>query len=87
MRSIGNLPKHYFKYMGQSKHRIRGHTVIVDDDAKAGIRHLRRDLDYKEAETFFSRARTNRRSYFEDDHDRDFTLSRNRDGTYNLSRR
>ncbi len=73
--------------MGLGKLKIHGHTVLFEGAARAGVQHLLRDLDYKEAEIFFRNARAQGKAEFEDDQDRDFTLIRNTDGSYTLERR
>ncbi|PIP17718.1 MAG: hypothetical protein COX43_02805 [Parcubacteria group bacterium CG23_combo_of_CG06-09_8_20_14_all_35_9] len=73
--------------MATRKRNIKGHTVIYEDDAKYGADYLSYDLDYEEAEIFFRHARMHGSAKFEDDDDRNYTLKRNSDGTYTLSRR
>lgn len=53
-----------------------------------GVRYLRQDLQRDEAKTLFDAARLRGSAEFEDDHDRDWTLTFNRgDNTYTLFHR
>lgn len=65
---------------------IHGHHTAYEKDAYEGVRYLKVDLDFKEAEVFFREARTRGSADFEDDKDRQFTLIY-RDGVYTLTRR
>lgn len=65
---------------------IHGHHVAYEKDAYEGVRYLKNDLDHKEAEVFFSQARMRGSVMFEDDKDRQFTLTY-KDGVYSLTRR
>jgi len=75
--------------MAEKKRTIHGFSVVFDDDIegiKKGLEHLEYDLQYKEAKTLFDAARLTGRAEFEDDEDRDWTLTR-KEGHYILSRR
>gem|GEM_PF-867875 len=63
---------------------IHGHKVTGEDDVVHGLDYLDHDLQYAEAEVFFKAARGGGHSDFEDDHERQFTLKYNGDGTYQL---
>jgi len=67
--------------------KIHGFKVKYEDNAKAGIDYLRYDLDSEEARVFFNQAKLKKYAKFEDDDDRQFTLSYSSDGTYTLIRR
>lgn len=67
--------------------KIHGFKVKYEDNARAGIDYLLYDLDSEEARVFFSQAKLKKYAKFEDDQDRQFTLSYNLDGTYTLIRR
>lgn len=70
------------------KARVHGFWVEFEEEAKEGLRHLRDDLQYNEARTLFDAARLKGSAEFEDDRDRDWTLTYNRSkGTYTLVRR
>ena len=68
------------------KERIHGFFVNFDEVLKTtGIYYLQYDLDSRAARTLFEAARNEGEAYFEDDHERKFTLVYNRsDGTYTL---
>jgi len=66
---------------------IRGFKVKYEKNAKEGIKYFLYDLDGQEARVFFDQARSKKYAKFEDDEDRQFTLSYNRDGSYTLARR
>lgn len=68
------------------KTTVHGFNVTYEDNAYAGITHLRDDLDFAEARVFFDQARIRGSANFEDDEDRQFTLNY-RDGVYTLFRR
>lgn len=70
-----------------ARNNIHGHTVEIEDDAEDGRRYLEEDIQYKEAQVFFEQAKYRGETQFEDDHDHQFTLSYNGDGTYTLSKR
>lgn len=65
---------------------VHGFPVIYEENALAGISYLRDDLDYQEARVFFDQARQRGSANFEDDNDRQYTLSY-KNGIYNLVRR
>ena len=67
--------------------KIHGFKVKYEDNAKVGIDYLLYDLDSEEARVFFNQAKLKKYAKFEDDQDRQFTLSYNLDGTYTLIRR
>lgn len=72
--------------MATKKERVHGFLVEFDEKFRGGIRYLRDDLQYKEAKTLFDAARLKGKAYFEDDYDRDWTLTYNRgEGAYTLS--
>jgi len=74
--------------MKTKKERIHGFLLEFDEELKEGVRYLRDDLQYKEAKTLFDAARLRGDAEFEDDYDRDWTLTYNRGkGTYTLIRR
>jgi hypothetical protein len=66
---------------------IHGHKVLGEDNTVHGMDYLDHDLDFAEAEVFFTAAKQKGPTQFEDDHDHQFTLSRNSDGTYQLTTR
>jgi len=66
---------------------IHGFKVKYEDNAREGVNHLLYDLDREEARVFFEQAKRKKFVKFEDDQDRQFTLSHNNDGSYNLVRR
>lgn len=68
------------------KTNIHGFTVQYEENAEGGIRYLRDDLSGSEARVFFDQARMRGSAEFEDDGDRQFTLSYS-NGTYTLIRR
>lgn len=69
-----------------AKERIQGFLVDFDEALKnTGIYYLQRDLNPQAARTLFEAARAHGEAYFEDDHERRFTLVFNRsNGTYTL---
>jgi len=68
------------------KTTIHGFPVTHEDNARAGVDHLRDDLSYAEARVFFDQARMRGSAEFEDDEDRQYTLLY-QSGTYTLIRR
>ena len=56
------------------KTTVHGFNVEYEENALEGIRYLRDDLDFSEAEIFFDRARYKGSARFEDDEDRQYTL-------------
>jgi len=71
------------------REKIHGFLVNFDEALKStGVYYLQYDLEFEEARTFFEAARMRGSSHFEDDHERNFTLTYNRsDGTYTLEAR
>jgi len=65
---------------------IHGHTVHGEDDAVKGLEHLDNDLDSGEAKALFDQARYRGQAQFEDDEDRNYTLTYD-DGRYTVTRR
>lgn len=63
-----------------------GYHLDYDNDTYRGMDHLKRDLDKNEARVFFDQARRRGSAQFEDDSDRQFTLTY-KDGKYNVTRR
>jgi len=71
-----------------NKEYIHGFYVNFEEADRDGIYYLREDLQYREAKTLFDAARVNGSAFFEDDYDRDWTITYNAtDGTYTLVRR
>jgi len=66
---------------------IYGFRVKYEDNAKDGVNYLFSDLDRDEARVFFDQAKARKSAKFEDDEDRQFTLSYDGDGSYSLMRR
>lgn len=66
---------------------IHNFKVRYEENAKPGIDHLRSDLDTQEAKVYFEQAKRKNFANFEDDSDRNYTLSYNSDGSYTLIRR
>lgn len=74
--------------MAIKKEQIHGYWLIFEEELRDGVRYLRDDLQQKEAKTLFDAARLTGTAEFEDDQDRDWSLTYNRqDGTYTLIRR
>jgi len=74
--------------MPTKKESVHGYLIEFDEEFRDGVRYLRDDLQYEEAKTLFDAARLRGYAEFEDDYDRDWTLTYNRDeGTYTLIRR
>ncbi len=69
------------------KATIHGAIVYFEDNATTGVNYLLYDLQFEEAAVFFRYARAHGSAQFEDDHERQFTLFYNSDGTYLLKRR
>ena len=71
-----------------AKESVHGFWVEFDEELRDGIRYLRDDLQYREAKSLFDAARLTGSAEFEDDYDRDWTLTYNSgEGTYTLIRR
>lgn len=66
---------------------VHGFKVFGASDAEYGINYLDHDLDYEEAKVFFRTARYMGKAKFEDDHERNYTLKYNGDGTYTVEKR
>jgi len=60
--------------------RVYGFLVRFEQDLREGITYLGQDLQIEEAKTLFNAAKLTGRSEFEDDEDRDWTLTYIRDG-------
>lgn len=73
--------------MSTHKQDVHGHSVIGEDDALAGINYLDHKLDYQEAEAFFNQAHWRGSVEFEDDKGKNYTLTRNSDATYTVTKR
>lgn len=75
--------------MATKKELICGFWVVFDEAALIdGVKYLRYDLQPSEARTLFDAARLRGSAEFEDDQDRDWTITYNRgDNTYTLFRR
>ncbi len=70
------------------KEKVYGFLVRFEQDLREGIRYLRNDLQREEAKTLFDAARLRGSAEFEDDEDRDWTLTYIRgDGVYILTLR
>jgi len=72
--------------MAIKKTDIHAFPTTYEENAEEGVRHLRDDLSYDEAKVFFKQARAHGSAEFEDDEDRQFTLSCQNDA-YTLVRR
>jgi hypothetical protein len=57
------------------KVEIHGFTVAYEENSREGVAYLRDDLDANEARVFFDQAKMKGSAEFEDDDDRQFTLS------------
>jgi len=66
---------------------IHGFRVKYEENCRDGVNYLFSDLDRDEAKVFFDQAKAKKTVKFEDDEDRQFTLSYNGDGSYTLMRR
>ncbi|MBU0546856.1 MAG: hypothetical protein ABH876_00070 [Patescibacteria group bacterium] len=60
--------------------KVYGFLVRFEQDLREGITHLSQDLQIEEAKTLFNAAKLTGRAEFEDDEDRDWTLTYIRDG-------
>lgn len=70
------------------KEKVYGFLVRFEQDLREGIRYLSDDLQEKEAKTLFDAARLRGNAEFEDDEDRDWTLTYIRgDNSYVLTLR
>ena len=70
------------------KEQVYGFWVRFEQDLREGIIYLSEDLQLEEARTIFDAARLKGRAEFEDDEDRDWTLTYVRgDDVYILSLR
>jgi len=72
--------------MATQKTDVHNFPTSYEENAEEGIRHLKDDLSRDEARVFFDQARARGSAEFEDDEDRQFTLS-HQNGTYTLIRR
>lgn len=68
------------------KINVHGFSVDCETNALEGARHLRDDLDFREAAVFFDQSRQKGSAPFEDDEDRQYTLFY-KNGVYTLVRR
>ncbi|KKQ75990.1 MAG: hypothetical protein US98_C0055G0002 [Parcubacteria group bacterium GW2011_GWC1_38_6] len=75
--------------MATRKELIHGFRVVFDEEVLvSAVKYLRYDLQPNEAKTLFDAARLRGNAEFEDDQDRDWTLTYNRgDNTYTLFHR
>lgn len=71
----------------EHKRDVYGHTVLGSEDALDGINYLDHKIDYQEAEVFFRSAKSGGSVDFEDQEGKDYTLKRNQDATYTVTRR
>ncbi len=62
-----------------NKEQVHGFWVRFEQDLREGIIYLSEDLQAEEAKTIFDAARLTGRAEFEDDEDRDWTLTYIRD--------
>ena len=60
--------------------KIYGFSVRFEQDLREGIIYLSQDLQEHEAKTLFNAAKLTGRADFEDDEDRDWTLTYIREG-------
>jgi len=60
--------------------KIYGFLVRFEQDLREGITYLGQDLQIEEARALFNAAKLTGRAEFEDDEDRDWTLTYIRDG-------
>ena len=69
--------------------RINGRKIYYEDseNGRQGIKHLREDLQDEETEPLFSHARQHGSASFEDDHERQFSVVKKPNGTYELQSR
>lgn len=72
--------------MATKKTDVHTFPTSYEENASEGIRHLEEDLSYEEAKVFYDQARAHGSAEFEDDADRQFTLSY-QSGAYTLIRR
>ena len=68
------------------KTTVHGFYIYYEKEDTEGIRYLRDDLDYNEDKVFFEHARNYSESQFEDDQDRQFTIT-HKSGVFTLHRR
>lgn len=68
-----------------NKTNLKGYTVFYEDNAPKGIEHLGYVLDFQESEELFRQARQYGKTVFEDRLGRNFTLTRNPDGSFTVS--
>jgi len=66
---------------------IHNFKVSYDKDASNGIYYLKHDLDRKECLVFFEQAKRKKTADFEDQQERQYTLSYNNYNSYTLMRR
>jgi len=60
--------------------KVYGFLVRFEQDLREGITYLSQDLQVEEAKTLFNAAKLTGRAEFEDDEDRDWTLTYIREG-------
>ncbi|OGC47424.1 MAG: hypothetical protein A3A94_03245 [Candidatus Portnoybacteria bacterium RIFCSPLOWO2_01_FULL_43_11] len=66
--------------------RAHGYPLDYDDNGYNGMKYLKNDLDNSEARVFFDQARRRGYAEFEDDNDRQYTMSY-KNGKYTVTRR
>lgn len=70
--------------MNQMITNVHGVRIRYDKTTEHGIYYLKNDLSANEAKVIIEHARTRGSAEFEDDQDRDYTLTRGADGTFTL---
>jgi hypothetical protein len=60
--------------------KVYGFSVRFEQDLREGITYLSQDLQIDEAKTLFNAAKLTGKAEFEDDEDRDWTLTYIREG-------
>jgi hypothetical protein len=66
--------------------RAHGYGLDYDDSSYKGMKYLRDDLSSSEARVFFDQARRRGYAEFEDDYDRQYTMTY-KNGKYTITRR
>lgn len=69
--------------------KVHGRLLKTDSSVRAtGLRHLQKILSPMEAKTLYDQARTHGESYFQDNQNRNFTLTYDKEeGVYHLEQR
>ena len=67
--------------------RMHGFIVKYEDDAHEGVNYILKELDNNEARVFFDEARRRGEAQFEDRSGKNYTITKNRDGTFDLTKR